>query len=176
MELKELIASAVTTAVETATKDITESVSTVLATAGADLDEYKDLVKCRFNDKLTSIPLGDWCKDHDYNRVRLFNFLRAKEYLDEVDNSLTDDGFGQLHNLSVGVGIKLGDIVLFNTNLVANGTYTVMINPSSPHYKSFVALIGHLKEDGGYRGSKSFNARKVCKTMRHLCPSYPIIE
>jgi len=156
--------------------EVYDTVEIVLKFTGAKTPkEVKSQLDSRFNNtsdiKVNAIPLGDWCKDNNYNRLEIFELLRDLGYLNEF-NAVTDDGFGELHDLEPTDKISMKDIVIFNTTKV-NGMFTVMINPSSPKYENFLAIISEAKST--YVGSKGYNAKKVCKTMKHLCPSYRII-
>ena len=151
-----------------------EALQVIKITNGAvSTQEARKLVESRFNDKLTAIPLADWCKDHNRNKQIVFKTLRDSEYIDE-NNTLTNAGFGLLHDMKAGDDIKLENCVLFNTYATSYGKRVLMINPSSESYQRFKDVIGHRV--GKYKGSKDFNAKKVCKAMRKLCPSYKIVE
>ncbi len=156
--------------------EVYDTVEIVLKFTGAKTpNEVREQLDSRFCNtskvKVNAIPLGDWCKDNNKNRLAIFNYLRDTGYLNE-DNSLTDDGFGDVHDIEPSDEIAMSNMVMFNTKNTANG-YTVMINPSSPKYQRFLDIIAVVR--GSYVGSKGYDAKKVCKAMRNLCPSYRII-
>ena len=156
--------------------EVYDTVEIVLKFTGArSPKEVKEQLNSRFCNtskvKVNAIPLADWCKDNNKNRVAMFDYLSDTGYL-HANNSLTDEGFGDLHDIEPSDEIAMSNMVMFNTVNTANG-YTVMINPSSPKYQRFLDIIAGVR--GSYVGSKGFNAKKVCRAMRHLCPSYKIV-
>ncbi len=126
-------------------------------TGAKNLEELNELINSRFNNPLMAIPLGDWCKDNDKSRPKVFDRLTALGYLGTA-NKITVKYIKDIHDPQDMEKVSFNNLVLFNTNLI-NGIYTVMIRPNAKAYEDLVDMVDDIEHT--YLGSKHLTKRQL---------------
>ena len=142
--------------------------------AGVQTEEQANKqLESRYNEELFAIPLSDWCKDTNNNRNTVFATLKEYGFIDD-SNRITQTYIDTIHNPDEDEETPFNDLVIFNTHLTPNGTYTLMIRPSSPLYNEFIDLL-ELKNDY-YRGSKDITRWQLQHIHRGLNIDFSGVE
>ncbi len=133
-------------------------------TGAKGLVELYDMLESRFNStddtKLEAIPLGDWCKDNNFSRPRLFKELTNLGYIDK-HNRITPLYIKEVHQPDPEEAediVAFSELVLFNSKKV-NQTYTLMIRPNAVEYNTLVAKLSNVTHT--YIGSKGLSPKKL---------------